>query len=135
MTRAYKVMKQRLLGTVILSHGSSPAINGQASPVHHVQEFSEVLGEECALSCYLPCLGSGNQRTPSLHSFFFYQCLQFDTRDATCWASRLCSERAVEPPIVVISRYYLKNGYRWTKIGETTAWNWQQGARLQWRPR
>jgi len=25
-------------------------------------------------------------------------------------------------------------GNKWTKIGETTAWNWQQGARLQWRP-
>ena len=23
---------------------------------------------------------------------------------------------------------------KWTKIGETTAWNWQQGNRLQWRP-
>ena len=29
----------------------------------------------------------------------------------------------------------LKGRYKWTKIGETTAWNWQQGARLQWRPR
>lgn len=28
----------------------------------------------------------------------------------------------------------LEGGYQWTKIGETTAWNWQQGARLQWRP-
>jgi hypothetical protein len=28
----------------------------------------------------------------------------------------------------------LQNGFKWTQIGETTAWNWQQGARLQWRP-
>jgi hypothetical protein len=28
----------------------------------------------------------------------------------------------------------LKDQYKWTKIGETAAWNWQQGARLQWRP-
>jgi len=28
----------------------------------------------------------------------------------------------------------LKNQFRWTQIGESTAWNWQQGARLQWRP-
>jgi hypothetical protein len=27
-----------------------------------------------------------------------------------------------------------KDQNKWTRIGETTAWNWQQGARLQWRP-
>src|SRR5262245_49176025 len=29
----------------------------------------------------------------------------------------------------------LKDRHKWTKVGETTAWNWQQGARLQWRPK
>ena len=28
----------------------------------------------------------------------------------------------------------LKNGNRWTKIGESKAWGWQQGCMLQWRP-
>jgi hypothetical protein len=28
----------------------------------------------------------------------------------------------------------LRDRYKWTKIGQTTAWNWQQGCRLQWRP-
>ena len=27
----------------------------------------------------------------------------------------------------------LKDNNRWTKVGETTAWNWQQGCRLTWR--
>jgi hypothetical protein len=29
----------------------------------------------------------------------------------------------------------LQDNNRWTKIGETTAWNWQQGCRLTWRGR
>jgi hypothetical protein len=28
-----------------------------------------------------------------------------------------------------------EDGYRFTKVSETTAWNWQQGAQLQWLPR
>jgi hypothetical protein len=32
-----------------------------------------------------------------------------------------------------IGYFDLKDNNRWTKIGETTAWNWQQGCRLTWR--
>ena len=28
----------------------------------------------------------------------------------------------------------LRNNFKWTKIGETTAWNWQQGCRMEWIP-
>ena len=33
-----------------------------------------------------------------------------------------------------IGYFDLQDGFKWKKIGETTAWNWQQGCRLQWRP-
>jgi len=33
-----------------------------------------------------------------------------------------------------IGYFDLQNNNAWTKIGETTAWNWQQGCRLMWRP-
>jgi len=32
-----------------------------------------------------------------------------------------------------IGYFDLQQGNQWTKIGTTTAWNWQQGCRLQWR--
>jgi hypothetical protein len=69
--------------------------------------------------------------------FFFYQCPQFDSTGRYLLGMRVYFQnRKVEPSdradIGVID---LRNGNKWTTIGETTAWNWQQGARLQWRPR
>jgi hypothetical protein len=69
--------------------------------------------------------------------FFFYQVLQFDRSGRYLLGMRVHFEcRDVTPTdraeIGFIDR---KGGFAWTKIGETTAWNWQQGARLQWRPR
>jgi hypothetical protein len=45
------------------------------------------------------------------------------------------SDRKVQADDVGEIGYFdIKNNNEWTKIGETTAWNWQQGCRLQWRP-
>ena len=80
---------------------------------------------------------SRGQRTNRIYTgFFFYQCLQFDPTDRYVLGMRVhCQNRDVRPTdrgeIGVID---LQDGYKWTAIGETTAWNWQQGPRLQWRP-
>lgn len=72
---------------------------------------------------------------PAYTGFFFYQCLQFDASGRYLLAMKVYFQnRPVESSdradIGVID---LKNRFQWTKIGESTAWNWQQGARLQWR--
>ena len=69
--------------------------------------------------------------------FFFYQCLQFDATGRYLLGMKVYIQNRVVQPSDRgdIGFVNLKDGYKWTKIGETTAWNWQQGARLQWRPR
>jgi len=69
--------------------------------------------------------------------FFFYQILQFDKTGRYLLGMKVYVQNRVvqlddRGDIGVID---LKEGNKWTKIGETTAWNWQQGSRLQWRPK
>ncbi len=78
----------------------------------------------------------GTKESPNYTGFFFYQCLQFDCTDRYLLGLRVhCQNRDVRPSDHgEIGLIDLQDGYKWTQIGETTAWNWQQGARLQWRP-
>jgi len=73
---------------------------------------------------------------PVYTGFFFYQCLQFDRMGRYLLGMKVdFDKREIRPDdraeIGVID---LKDKNKWTTIGATTAWNWQQGARLQWRP-
>ena len=73
---------------------------------------------------------------PAYTGFFFYQCLQFDTSGRYLLAMKVYFQNRLvqSSDRADIGLIDLKNQYKWTKIGESTAWNWQQGARLQWRP-
>ncbi len=83
----------------------------------------------------------GTAEKPTDHGFWFYNCMykelqQFDSSGRYMIALRVFIEgRDVEPTdqgeIGIID---LENGNEWTTIGKTTAWNWQQGNRLQWIP-
>ena len=69
--------------------------------------------------------------------FFFYGVLQFDATGRYLLGMKVyCPSRDVKPTDQGdIGVFDLKDRFKWTKVGETTAWNWQQGCRLQWRPR
>src|SRR5438105_2333828 len=74
--------------------------------------------------------------TRFIRGFSFYQCLQFHTTGRYLLSMKVDFEkRNIKPDdraeIGFIDR---KDHNNWTKIGQTAAWNWQQGARLQWRP-
>ena len=79
----------------------------------------------------------GSRGERAYTGFFFYQCLQFDATGHYLVGMKVFFQnRTVEPgDRADIGFIDLRDKYKWTKIGETRAWNWQQGARLQWRPR
>ena len=79
----------------------------------------------------------GTSERPIYTGFFFYQVLQFDRTGRYLLGLRVYFQsRDVRADDRSDVGYIdLKDGFKWTKIGETTAWNWQQGNRLQWRPK
>jgi hypothetical protein len=79
----------------------------------------------------------GTKANPVYTGFFFYQCLQFDPTGRYLLAMKVRFEkRDIKPEDrAELGFIDLQDGNKWTKIGETTAWNWQQGSRLQWRPK
>jgi hypothetical protein len=78
----------------------------------------------------------GSKEHPVYTGFWFYDEQQFDRTNRYLLAMKVFFQnRDVEPSDQGEIGYIdLQNNNQWTKIGETTAWNWQQGCRLQWRP-
>jgi len=83
----------------------------------------------------------GTEENPAYHGFFFYNCapedlLQFDPTGRYMLGMSVSIEgREVtatdKGEIGIID---LKDNNKWMKVGQTTAWNWQQGCRLEWIP-
>ena len=68
--------------------------------------------------------------------FWFFGAEQFDPSDryALAMTVHFQNREVTKDDVGDIGYFDLRNGNAWTKIGTTTAWNWQQGCRLQWRP-
>jgi hypothetical protein len=77
----------------------------------------------------------GTKERPVYTGFWFFDGLQFDASDRYALAMKVdFKERDVTPADRgEIGTIDLNDNNTWTKIGETTAWNWQQGCRLTWR--
>jgi hypothetical protein len=137
MKRAYNFMRQPLREVVIFAIALLPPAHAQENlPYTTYTSFSQVLeGRNARYLSITRVSDPGTNEHRTYTGFFFYQCLQFDPAGRYLLGMRVYFQnRLVEPTdradIGVID---LKDANRWTKIGETTAWNWQQGARLQWR--
>ena len=78
----------------------------------------------------------GAKDRPAYTGFWFYDELQFDVSGRYALGMKVYFQgRDVKPSDCGDIGYIdLQDGYKWTKVGQTTAWNWQQGCRLQWRP-
>ncbi|MGL4593124.1 MAG: hypothetical protein ACRCUY_00175 [Thermoguttaceae bacterium] len=73
---------------------------------------------------------------PGFHWFGYYDKLQFDPTSRFVLGMRTdIDKRAIEPTDrLEIGMIDLENDFRWKRLGETTAWSWQQGCMLQWIP-
>jgi hypothetical protein len=138
MKRAYNFMRQPLRELVTFAIILfSRAYAQENLPYTTYTTFGQVLeGRNARYLSIARISDPGTNEHRAYTGFFFYQCLQFDPTGRYLLGMRVYFQnRLVEPTdradIGVID---LKDANKWTKIGETTAWNWQQGARLQWRP-
>ncbi|HKP18346.1 MAG TPA: hypothetical protein VJT84_07690 [Gaiellaceae bacterium] len=78
----------------------------------------------------------GTEEDPSYSGFWWYGLEQFSPKGSLALAMRVhIQNQPIRPTDVAdVGFYDLRFGTGWHKIGETHAWNYQQGARLQWRP-
>lgn len=73
---------------------------------------------------------------PKFHWFGYYDKFQFDPTDRYVLGMEVDFEGRM-PKVgdeIAIGIIDIEDGDRWTSIGSTTAWCWQQGCMLQWIP-
>jgi len=75
-------------------------------------------------------------RGPKHHWFGYYDKLQFDPSDRYVLGMEVDFEHCSPLPddVIKIGMVDLQEDDRWIELGESLAWNWQQGCMLQWLP-
>ncbi len=75
-------------------------------------------------------------RGPKFHWFGYYDKLQFDPTGRYVLGMEVDFEHRSPRPddVIRVGLVDLEDGDRWTELGESRAWNWQQGCMLQWLP-
>ena len=75
-------------------------------------------------------------KDPGFHWFGYYDKLQFDPSSRFALGMRtMVDKRTPEKgDVLEIGLIDLEDDCRWTKLGESRAWSWQQGCMLQWVP-
>ncbi len=73
---------------------------------------------------------------PNFHWFGYYDKLQFDPTERFALGMEVDFEgRSPRPDDVIkIGMVDLKDNDKWIELGTSSAWGWQQGCMLQWRP-
>ncbi len=73
---------------------------------------------------------------PNFHWFGYYDKLQFDPTERYVLGMEVDFEgRSPRPDDVIkIGMVDLKDNDKWIELGTSSAWGWQQGCMLQWRP-
>lgn len=97
---------------------------------------SGLLGRALAQSCEAPFPVRQITKGPAFHWFAYYDKFQFSPDDRFVLSNEVSFEHrspAAEDEIRV-GLVDLQENDRWTELGRSRAWNWQQGCMLQWVP-
>ena len=111
------------------------AIADVAQEYSTCKSWPEVVeGENLRYAPVLRVSDPGTKDQPAYTGFWFYDGLQFDESNRDALAMKVYFQgRDVTPSDRGEIGYIdLEDKNKWTKIGETLAWNWQQGCRLTW---
>lgn len=75
-------------------------------------------------------------RGPKHHWFAYYDKFQFDPTGRFALGNQVDFEHRSPTPddVIKVGMVDLQDGDRWIELGESRAWNWQQGCMLQWVP-
>ena len=75
-------------------------------------------------------------RGPKFHWFGYYDKLQFDPSSRYALGMEVDFEHRSPRPddVIKVGMVDLAENDRWIELGESRAWNWQQGCMLQWLP-
>ena len=98
----------------------------------HYPEFEKSLYKEIKHAIPVQAITKG----PGYHWFGYYDKFQTDPSDRYVLSMQTEFDFRSPSPADSIKLGFidLKDGNRWIEIGSTTAWGWQQGCMLQWRP-
>lgn len=75
-------------------------------------------------------------RGPKFHWFGYYDKFQFDPTNRYVLGNQVGFEHRspAADDVIRVGMVDLLDGDKWTALGESRAWNWQQGCMLQWVP-